>query len=200
MRSRNCSRRARGWIVALRKYVSRLVFLFAISALPLGAAAQEADAGIADRKAFMSASTQDILDAVLTCEANKSGQTFDRAGIRKSGWRRLSPLGYKSTEPAMFGKRRNGASITISPDEVGSDRACIIIGWVDDKNKADSARNRISDELGLTMQINSPNQAQAELEGWAYTSLTFTKPQVTDQTRVLFVIAPANVSPGSKGN
>ena len=100
----------------------------------------------------------------------------------------------------MFSKPLSGASITIAPDDVGPERACIVIGWVSDKSVALSTRDRIAREFGLELRIKSESEATADLEGWRYTFLAFTKPQVTDQTRVLFVIAPANDDPDPKGN
>jgi hypothetical protein len=172
----------------------------AISALALGSVAHGQEGAEAKRQSFRAATADHLLDAVQTCEASKASQSFDTAKVRELGWRQLSTSAVKPQDQTMFGKKANGASITIAGNADGTDRVCLIIGWVNGEAIAEAAKNRIASELGVAFETETPDQAEAEADGWAYTFLTLTKPKVTDQTRVMFFIAPAKVIPDPEGN
>ena len=184
----------------MRKFAPLLIWAFVMPALALGSTANGQEARGAEQKPFIAASVDDLLDAVQACEANKSDQSFDVEGIRKLGWQSLSPPGVMPSDRTMFGKKSSGASITIAPSDAGPDRGCIVIGWVEDKAVSLSARDRIAQKLALTLQVEGDSQAAARANGWAYTFLAFTKPQVTDQTRVVIVITSVNGDQDPEGN
>ena len=159
-------------------------------AVSAGPAAYGSDTGGSSEKAFVAATSEDMLGAVQTCEASKSDDRFDGTKVRRNGWRRLSPPGGKSDGQSMFGNRSSGASITISPMEDRSGNACVIIGWVDDDEAATSSERLIADEMGLSLKTLSPRHAEASNDGWKYSFLRFTRPDVTDQVRMIVAIEP----------
>jgi len=89
----------------------------------------------------------------------------------------------------MFGKLPSGASITIADSKHGKSDSCVIIGWVNQSSGVDDATSRIANALGLMLEYDSSGATTAKHNGWDYTFLRFTKPEVTDQIRMIIVIS-----------
>ncbi|ABC63689.1 hypothetical protein ELI_07985 [Erythrobacter litoralis HTCC2594] len=94
----------------------------------------------------------------------------------------------------MFGKLPSGASITISDSDVRKKDSCVIIGWVNETSSVDEVQNQVTRLLGLEFEDDPTGAKTAKSNGWNYALMSFTKPDVTDQTRVIIVITSNNAS------
>ena len=137
---------------------------------------------LAQERAFIEATTEHLTEATETCEAAKAGRAFDTAKIIQQGWRNRGG-------PSMFGKLPSGASITISDSKHGKNDSCIIIGWVNKESSVDDATSRIASTLGLMLENDPSGSTTAQHNGWDYAFLRFTKPEVTDQIRMIIVVS-----------
>lgn len=123
--------------------------------------------------------------AVKTCEAAKTGRKFDPSKIDQEGWKKFgSQFG-----PLMFSKFRNEASIAIASTETGQKSGCIIMGWVNETNVVDVTKSRVAELLELEFKNDTAGAPTANANGWNYEIRSFTKPEITNQTRLVIVIA-----------
>jgi len=139
---------------------------------------------------FVAATPENIMDAVQACEKVKDSQGFETSEIRSLGWRQISPPRGLPEGQSMFANRPSGASITIGASEAGPDQTCVIIGWVDSRELAESISSQIASEYDLALHEENDEVAKADRANWTYTIAMLTKPDVTSQIRMIVVITP----------
>ncbi|WP_155806016.1 hypothetical protein [Erythrobacter litoralis] len=161
------------------------ILTHSLAALTLALSASSAALG--QEKTFIEATSEHLVGAVNTCEAAKDGSVFSTLKIKQQGWRSRGG-------PSMFGKLPSGASITISDSDVRKKDSCVIIGWVNETSSVDEVQNQVTRLLGLEFEDDPTGAKTAKSNGWNYALMSFTKPDVTDQTRVIIVITSNNAS------